>query len=67
MESMVTNEYGAEVSYIDAVNIMDRDICESLNDEMAPCTDQEFFDAYCEAHRTKYDEEFAPNTLDMAW
>lgn len=37
---------------------MDDEIRERLHREMAPCTNQEFFDAYCEAHEEKYGEEF---------
>lgn len=27
--------------------------------ELAHCTEQEFFDAYCKAHEEKYGEEFS--------
>ena len=35
---------------------MDEDIRETLNYKMAPCTDQEFFDAYTKAHEEKFCE-----------
>nr|DAH24674.1 MAG TPA: hypothetical protein [Caudoviricetes sp.] len=48
-----------QVDFEAAVNLMDDEIREALHMEMAPCTEQEFFDAYCEAHEEKYGEEFA--------
>ena len=38
---------------------MDDEIREDLHNKMAPCTDQEFLDAYVQTHAAKYDgEEF---------
>jgi hypothetical protein len=34
--------------------LMDDDIRERLHGELAPCTDQEFIDAYTIAHREEY-------------
>ena len=48
-----------QVDFEAAVNLMDDDIREALHQSIAPCTEQEFFDAYCEAHEEKYGEEFA--------
>ena len=33
---------------------MDDDICAELYDKLAPCTEQEFFIAYEQAHEAKY-------------
>jgi hypothetical protein len=50
---------GYEVDFDACVNLMDDDIREALHAEMAPCTEQEFLDAYVEARAEKYDgEEF---------
>lgn len=50
---------GYEVDFAACVNLMDDDIREELHAEMAPCSEQEFLDAYIEAHAAKYDgEEF---------
>lgn len=50
---------GHEVDFDACVNLMDDDIREELHMEMAgSCTEQEFLDAYCEAHSNKYGEEF---------
>lgn len=54
----ITNEFGAEINFDAAVNCMDDDIREMLHEEIAPCTDKEFFDAYCKAHEDKFDEEW---------
>lgn len=48
-----------QVDFEAAVNLMDDKIREALHAELAPCTEQEFFDAYCKAHEEKYGEEFA--------
>ena len=48
-----------QVDFEAAVNLMDDEIREALHSELAPCTEQEFFDAYCKAHEEKYGEEFA--------
>ena len=54
----VINMNGTEINYEAAVELMDDEICESLNFEIAPCTEQEFFTAYEEAHIEKYGEEW---------
>lgn len=55
---MVINMNGTEINYEAAVELMDNEICESLNFELAPCTEQEFFTAYEKAHTEKYGEEW---------
>ena len=48
---------GCEVEFDACVVLMDDEICEELNFEMAPCTEQEFLDAYVQLHAEKYDGE----------
>jgi hypothetical protein len=48
---------GKTIDFDAAVNLMDDEIREDLHNKMAPCTDQEFMDAYVEAHAAKYDGE----------
>lgn len=67
MENMVKNEYGTEINFNAAVALMDSDIREELHNELAPCTDQEFFDAYCKAHEAKYGEEFELAKENPVW
>ena len=47
-----------EVDYDACVNMMDDDIREQVHDELAPCTDQEFLDRYCQVHCQVFGEEF---------
>ena len=50
---------GFEVDFDACVNLMDDDLREELHMEMAgECTEQEFFDAYCERHLEKYGTGF---------
>lgn len=46
---------------------MDDEIREDLAAEMAPCEDQEFFDAYCKRHAEKFGDEFEPNKANGQW
>lgn len=41
-----------------AVMLMDDEIREEVHADLAPCTDQEFFDEYCKRHLEKYGIEF---------
>lgn len=54
----VADENGNPIYYPDAVALMDNDICSELHNKIAPCTDQEFYTAYCAAHEEKYNEKF---------
>lgn len=54
----VKNEWNEEIIFEAVVSIMDDEIREAIHDRLAPCTEQEFFDAYCKAHEAKYGEEF---------
>lgn len=56
--TMYVTYNNAQVDFEAAVNLMDDDIRESLHAELSPCTEQEFFDAYCKAHEEKFGEEF---------
>ncbi len=53
----VTNEYGVEILFDVAVELMDDDIREDLHAKGYD-TNQAFFDAYCKAHAEKYEEDF---------
>lgn len=56
----VTNAYGKKLDYEAAVEYMDDDLREELHADLAPCSPQEFFDAYCEAHEEKFGEIWEP-------
>jgi len=66
-QKYVINQYGKEIDFDAAVNIMDDDLREQLNNELAPCTNQKFFEAYANAHLEKFDEEFEPNKANPVW
>lgn len=59
--AIVINDRGHEVDFETAVHYMDDEIREALHEELAPCTEQEFFDAYCVKHETKFGKEFIIN------
>ena len=61
--SMIVTHNGRPVFYDGAVQLMDDSIRELLHLELAPCTEQEFFDAYLFEHQRKFGEEF----LAGAW
>lgn len=63
----VRNQYGKLLDYESAVLFMDDEIREMVHREIAPCTEQEFFDAYCTAELKKTGEEFFLNTLNPVW
>lgn len=54
----VINANGKEIDYDFAVEMMDDEIREELHIQLAPCTDQEFYTAYEQAHEIKYGAPF---------
>lgn len=63
----VINANGTEIDYNAAVALMDDDICAELNGKLAPCTEQEFFTAYEQAHAQKYGEEWELSKANPCW
>lgn len=59
MEVMVLS--GGLVDFDAAVNLMDDEIRDRLHDDMAPCGEQEFVDAYCREHQRKFGKAFQVN------
>ena len=66
-EQNVINQYGKELNFAAAVNLMDDDIREQLHGELAPCTNQVFFDAYVKAHEEKYSEAWVLDDPNPVW
>ena len=56
MRKTVVNEYGVNIDYDFAVSMMDDDLREEIHGELAPCTDQRFFDEYVKRHEQKFNE-----------
>lgn len=54
----IIDQNGNKIDFDAAVSLMDDNIREELHGEIAPCTDQEFYDAYYERHKETYGEEF---------
>lgn len=52
----VINSNGTEIAYNVAVSFMDDDIREKLASCIAPCSEQDFFEAYALAHELKFGE-----------
>lgn len=49
---------GYEVDFDAAVSMMEDELREELHNKLAPCSDQDFIDAYAEAHQAKFGEQF---------
>ena len=58
MNTEVINQYGKKIDFETTVQYMDDDIRNRLNYYLAPCTEQEFFDAYAQAHVKQFGEEW---------
>lgn len=55
---VVLDKDGMPVNYFAAVELMDDDLREELHEQLSPCSNQEFFNAYLAAHEEKYGEDF---------
>lgn len=62
----VADTYGEPVDFEAAAQLMDDELREELHDKMAPCSRQEFFDAYAKRHHDKFGDDFAPY-VGAAW
>lgn len=63
----VENYYGVEIDFDLAVEHMDKELCEELHNKLAPCSEQEFFDAYVAAHEERFDEQWVGDMQSPAW
>lgn len=54
MKNTCVNEYGKEINYAVAENLMDDVLREEIHRELAPCSEQEFFDEYAKRHEEKF-------------
>ena len=52
------NLNGYKIDFNTYAILMDDEIREELHMELAPCTEQEFLDAYVERHAEKFGEDF---------
>lgn len=63
----VVNSWGTKIDYNEAVSLMDDELREELANELAPCTEQEFFMAYEKAHEKKFGEEWELSKENPCW
>lgn len=63
----VVNKNGYELDFDAAVILMDDEIREEVSEELAPCTEQEFFTAYEEAHEKATGEEWILSESNPTW
>lgn len=54
----VKNFWDVEIEYNAAEHLMDDDLREEIHRDIAPCTEQEFFDEYAKRHEEKFGEEW---------
>ena len=64
---LVENRNNYKLDFESAVMLMDDDIREQVNRELAPCTDQEFFSAYEKAHEKKFGEIWELSKSNPCW
>lgn len=67
IEMTVINKEGAEINFDAAVALMDDDIREQVNNDLAPCTEQDFFTAYETAHAKKFGAEWELSKANPTW
>lgn len=59
--SKVINNYGKEIDFEFAKAMMDPFLREAVYSELAPCSDQLFFEEYCRVHaKVHEDRDFQP-------
>lgn len=60
MAKVTISVYGRDmvVDFDACVNLMDDELREQAHRELAPCSEQEFIDRYCQLHTQKYGEDF---------
>ena len=60
-EDLLSVSVSEETAIDTVVNLMDDDLREELNGEIAPCSFEEFYNAYADAHCKRFGEiwEFA--------
>lgn len=65
--SNVKNPHGKDMDFDSAVILMDDEIRENLHNELAPCGEQQFFDAYVKAHEQKFGEAWELAKPNPQW
>lgn len=63
----ITNPHNREIDFAAAHNLMDDQLCNAIASDLAPCSEQEFFDEYCRRHVAKYGSSFEPAKENPVW
>lgn len=63
----VMNASGTEIHWDSAEQHMSANICNALSEKIAPCSEQEFFTAYEEAHKVEFGEAFFLSAANPAY
>lgn len=58
VEDYVVNHWVDIIYYPAAEALMDKDLMDELNRELAPCSNQTFFDEYAKSHRERFGERW---------
>lgn len=62
IDAQIMNGYLKEEEFDDyLLQYMVDDLREQVVDELAPCSDEDFYNRYCELHLEKYGEEYELN------
>lgn len=64
---LVTNSSGMKFEFEYTIEYMNDEIRERLHDELAPCTEQEFFTAYENEHEKVFGEEWELSKKNPVW
>ena len=63
----VTNKSGKQIDFEQAVNVMDDDMRNEIHNELAPCTEQDFFTAYEKLFEERTGEEWELSQSNPVW
>lgn len=63
----VINASGKEIDFDAATDFMDSEVREKLHDDLAPCSEQQFFSAYEKAHKEKFGDDWFLSESNPVW
>lgn len=64
---LIVNSFGYEFDFDLCVSYMDDDLREFVHLCCAPCSEQNFFDVYCDLHLRKFSEPFEFSKSNPVW
>lgn len=54
----ITDNAGHSIEFDAAVQLMDDELREAVHSDIAPCSEQDFYNEYCRRHSEKYGVDF---------